>query len=49
MVDYIIDVLKDSDKLLDFWQETVKQQAYEINENYKRDYSIWEYNGALEV
>ena len=35
-VEYVINVLADNDELMDYWQETVKEQAYEINESKKK-------------
>merc|ERR1719320_1284894 len=36
LIEYVIDVLANNDKLLDFWQNTVKKQGQEINESEKK-------------
>merc|ERR1719320_2271506 len=46
LVKYVIDVLEDSDKLLDDWQKTVKQQSQEIDESNK---NLKEYGKIMEV
>merc|ERR1719206_1634144 len=46
LIEYVIDVLADNDKLLDFWQNTVKEQGREINKSEKK---IEEYRRIEEI
>merc|ERR1712013_242856 len=46
LVKYVIDVLEHSDKMLDEWQNTVKQQSYEIDESNR---NMKEYGKIMEI
>merc|ERR1712013_119944 len=46
LVKYVIDVLEDSDKMLDEWQNTVKQQSHKIDE---RKRNMKEYGKIMEI
>merc|ERR1712013_682030 len=46
LVKYVIDVLDDSDKMLDEWQNTVKQQSHEIDESNR---NMKEYGKIMEI
>merc|ERR1712013_329766 len=46
LVKYVIDVIEDSDKMLDDWQNTVKQQSHEIDESNR---NMKEYGKIMEM